>query len=135
MGEGKGGWGKREGGRGGRDRAHPCQSLSALRRLWSQCCPSVSSRCPASPAASSGVAALAEAGLFGEWLFCHNLQVSASQRGSCWSPQEDFKIGNDPASSCLAVEYPIFLRSHLVCHSFSFLQRQDIDRAVTPIFT
>lgn len=54
----------------------PCRSLSAPRRPWSRCCPSVSSRCPVSPAASSGVAALAEAGLFGEWLFCHNLQVS-----------------------------------------------------------
>lgn len=88
--------------------AHPCRSPSARRRPWSQCCLSVSSQCPASPAASSGVAALAEAGLFGEWLFCHNLQVSASQRSSCWSPQADFKIGSDPASSSLALKYTNF---------------------------
>lgn len=78
--------------------AHPCRSPSAPRRRWSRCCPSVSSRGPASPAAASGAAALAEAGLFGEWLFCHNLQVSTSQRGSCWSPQADFKTGKDAAS-------------------------------------
>lgn len=54
----------------------PCRSQSAPRRQWSRCCPSVSSRCPASPAASSGAAALAAAGRFGEWLFCHSLQVS-----------------------------------------------------------
>lgn len=57
-------------------RSLPCRSQSARRRQWSQCCPSVSSRCPASPAASSGAAALAAAGRFGEWLFCHSLQVS-----------------------------------------------------------
>ena len=68
-------------GRGGRGDAHPCPSRSARRRRWSRCCPSVSSRCPASPAASSGAAALAAAGRFGEWLFCHNLQVSAGRRG------------------------------------------------------
>lgn len=90
--------------------AHPCRSPSALRRPWSRCCPSVSSRCPVFPAASSGVAVLAEAGLFGEWLFCHNLQVSASQRGSCWSSQADFKIGSDLTSSSLAVKCASFLQ-------------------------
>lgn len=67
----------------GAGEAHPCRSQSARRRQWSRCCPSASSRCPASPAASSGAAALAAAGRFGEWLFCHSLQVSVGRRGSC----------------------------------------------------
>lgn len=64
---------------------HPCQSRSALKTPQSPRCPSESSQHPASPAAASGAAAPAEAGLFGGQLSCHNLQVSASQRGGCWS--------------------------------------------------
>lgn len=59
-----------------RHRFLPCRSRSALRKQWSRCCPCGSSPGLASPAASSGVAVLAEAGLFGGRLFCHNLQVS-----------------------------------------------------------
>lgn len=60
--------------------AHPCLSQSVLRTPQSPRCPSGSSRHPVSPAAASGAAAPAEAGLFGGQLFCHNLQVSARQR-------------------------------------------------------
>jgi hypothetical protein len=64
---------------------HLYQSQSAPKTPQSPRCPSESSRHPASPAAASGAAVPAEAGLFGGQLFCHSLQVSASQRGGCWS--------------------------------------------------
>lgn len=80
---------------------HPCQSRSALRTLQSPRCPSESSQHPASLAAASGAAAPAEAGLFGGQLFCHNLQVSVSQMGGCWS-QWVFYTSKEPVPALTA---------------------------------
>lgn len=76
--------------------AHLCLSQSAPRRRQSPHCPSESSQRPVSPAAASGAAAPAEAGLFGGQLFCHSLQVSASQRVVVGSPWGVLNTSKEP---------------------------------------